>query len=41
MNRRLFGLVCASVLAFGAMAQTAIARSLEDIIASGVLRVGT
>ena len=41
MNRRLFGLSVASVVALGSMAQTAIARSLEDIIASGVLRVGT
>ena len=41
MNRRLFGLIVASVVALGSMAQTAIARSLEDIIASGVLRVGT
>ena len=41
MSRRLFGLVCAGLLVFGAMAQTAIARSLEDIISSGVLRVGT
>ena len=41
MNRRLFGLVIAGALALGAMAQTAIARSLEEIIASGVLRFGT
>lgn len=41
MNRRLFGLIVASVMALGSMAQTAIARSLEEIIESGVLRVGT
>ena len=41
MNRRLFGLIVASAVALGSMAQTAIARTLEDIIASGVLRVGT
>ena len=41
MNRRLFGLIIASAVALSSMAQTAIARSLEEIIASGVLRVGT
>jgi polar amino acid transport system substrate-binding protein len=41
MNRKLLGLALACVTAISAMAQTAVARSLEEIIASGVLRVGT
>ncbi|MEQ8366522.1 MAG: transporter substrate-binding domain-containing protein, partial [Roseicyclus sp.] len=41
MNRRFFGLALATVVGLSAMTQAAIARSLEDILSSGVLRVGT